>query len=84
MSTIEWDPKAKKSLARLAKQDPGGTDQVLDSINLLARNPRPAGAQPYGASLLRMRVGFYRVVYEIVREKPLIISIEHVGRSRTP
>ncbi|WP_059006348.1 type II toxin-antitoxin system RelE family toxin [Streptomyces specialis] len=84
MSKVIWDPKAQKNFARLAKQDPRGADQVLDGISLLLRNPRPAGAHPYGKNWYRIHMGFYRVIYEIKSEKPVIISVEHVGRGNTP
>ncbi|UCM91686.1 type II toxin-antitoxin system RelE family toxin [Streptomyces marincola] len=81
---MQYTPEAERSLTRLAKADPAGIDQVLDSLNLLLRNPRPSGAHPYGPDQFRMRVGFYRVLYKIVSSKPLVIGVEHVGRTRTP
>jgi mRNA interferase RelE/StbE len=82
MSSVQWEESAKRSFARLRKDDRSAADQLLDSINLLARNPRPAGAQRYGADRLRIHVGFYRIMYRVVSEKPVIIAIEHIGRRR--
>lgn len=84
MSQVRWEDAAKRSFTRLRKDDPRAADQLLDGINLLPENPRPTGAQPYGKDRLRVRIGFYRVLYRLVSQKPVIISIEHVGRSRTP
>ncbi|MDT0441425.1 type II toxin-antitoxin system RelE family toxin [Streptomyces johnsoniae] len=81
---MQYTPEAERSLTRLRKADPEGVDQVLDSINLLLRNPRPSGAHSYGGDQFRMRICFYRVLYTIVSSKPLVISVDHVGRGRTP
>jgi mRNA-degrading endonuclease RelE of RelBE toxin-antitoxin system len=77
---IVFQPAAKRSLTRLRKDDPAGVDQVLDSINLLTRNPRPAGARSYGSDTFRLHVGAYRVLYVIKDGSPVVISIELVGR----
>jgi mRNA interferase RelE/StbE len=61
--------------------DPGGLSAVLDAIDQLASDPRPAGSFPYGSpDLRRLRVGRYRVMYEI---KSDVVSIGHIAR-RTP
>ncbi|WP_052850377.1 type II toxin-antitoxin system RelE family toxin [Streptomyces avicenniae] len=80
---VQFAPDAERALARLYKSDPAGTDQVIDSINLLLRNPQPTGVHRWSGDQFRMRVGFYRVFYKIVSRKPVIISIEHVGRAPT-
>ncbi|MCS0639695.1 type II toxin-antitoxin system RelE/ParE family toxin [Streptomyces sp. LP05-1] len=80
MSGVTWVPAARAALAGFAKDDPGGADQVFDSVALLLRDPRPAGARPWGPDRFRIHIGRYRVVYVIKRNKPVVITVEHVGR----
>ena len=58
--------------------DPQGTRAVLDAIDRLADDPRPAGSFPYGSpDLRRLRVGRYRVLYEITEDA---IAVRHIAR----
>jgi mRNA interferase RelE/StbE len=58
--------------------DPQGIRAVLDAIDRLADDPRPAGSFPYGSpDLRRLRVGRYRVLYEITDDA---IAIRHIAR----
>ncbi|MFR9721871.1 type II toxin-antitoxin system RelE family toxin [Streptomyces sp. MS19] len=81
---VTFTPAADRALARLYKADPKGVDQVMDSINLLLRDPQPAGVCPWGSDKFRMHVGAYRVLYQVISRKPVVIDIEHVGRSNKP
>ncbi|MFJ4774418.1 type II toxin-antitoxin system RelE/ParE family toxin [Streptomyces uncialis] len=69
-------------MARYAKDDPVGVDQVLDSVNLLVKNPRPSKAQDCGGGKFRVHVGRYRVWYTIKQNTPVVVAIDHVGRVR--
>jgi mRNA interferase RelE/StbE len=55
---------AEKDLARLSSEI---HDRVIAEIQALARNPRPTGCRKLAGSAhdWRIRVGDYRVVYEI-------------------
>jgi mRNA interferase RelE/StbE len=44
--------------------DPAGLSEVLEAIDALADDPRPAGSVPWGPVLSRLHVGRYRVLYE--------------------
>lgn len=44
--------------------DPAGLSEVLEAIDALAGNPRPAGSVPWGPVLSRLHAGRYRVLYE--------------------
>ena len=49
---------------------------VLDAIDRLADDPRPAGSFPYGLPDLRtLRVGRYRILYEITEDA---IAVRHL------
>jgi mRNA interferase RelE/StbE len=51
---------------------------VLDAIDRLADDPRPTGSFPYGSpDLRRLRVGRYRVLYEITDDA---IAVRHIAR----
>ena len=51
---------------------------MLDAVDRLADDPRPAGSFPYGSpGLRRLRVGRYRVLYEISGD---VVSIGHIAR----
>ncbi|ANW22628.1 type II toxin-antitoxin system RelE family toxin [Streptomyces clavuligerus] len=78
--TIIWDEAALDAAALFLKDDPDGLRQLLDSVDLLAGQPRPEGTAEYGSpDLRRMHVGRYRVLYEITDVTVTIIVI-HIGR----
>ncbi|WJV48234.1 type II toxin-antitoxin system RelE family toxin [Streptomyces flavofungini] len=77
---IIWDDPALAAASRFFKDDPHGLQQVFASVDLLADDPRPSGAAAYGPTVYRMRVGFYRVIYEIT-ESTVTIMIMHLGRA---
>jgi mRNA interferase RelE/StbE len=77
---VIFQPAARRALSLLRKSDREGTDQVLDAINLLRSDPRPAGSHPYGSGYFRIHVGRYRVLYQVRDGAPVVISIETVGK----
>ncbi len=70
---------AASELEGLAKKD---LPKVLERIEALAENPRPAGAEKLaGVELWRIRQGDYRIVYSI-EDNVLTIWIVKVGHRR--
>jgi mRNA interferase RelE/StbE len=45
--------------------DPAGLGEILEAIEALADDPRPAGSAPWGPVMSRLHIGPYRVLYEI-------------------
>ena len=71
--------RAQKELADLPS---GAYTRVRDRIRQLADDPRPAGATKLiGRPAWRLRVGDYRIVYEI-RDDTQDVVIVHVGHRR--
>ncbi|MCT9138101.1 type II toxin-antitoxin system RelE family toxin [Streptomyces violarus] len=77
---IIFEPHALDSAARFLKEDPRGLAVVLDRIDQLADDPRPAGTVPYGMNIRRLRVGDYRVLY-VIDDDVIHILITHLGRT---
>jgi mRNA interferase RelE/StbE len=76
---LEIKRSAQKSIRSLSKRD---AERVRDTINALAEDPTPRGASSVtGTPFLRVRVGNYRIVYEVRREELLILVIR-VGHRR--
>ena len=77
MYRILLERAAEKDLARLSSEI---HDRVIAAIQALAANPRPPGCRKLAGSKQdwRIRVGDYRVVYEIADE----IRIVRVNRVR--
>lgn len=74
---IEYDERAISQAAAFL-DDPQGMGAVLDAIDRLADDPQPAGSFPYGSpDLRRLRVGRYRVLYEITEEA---VAVRHIAR----
>ena len=74
---VEYDERAINQAASFL-DDPYGIRAVLDAIDRLADDPRPAGSFPYGSpDLRRLRAGRYRVLYEITRET---VAVRHIAR----
>jgi len=77
MYRVLLERTAEKDLGRLTS---GVRDRVITAIQALAANPRPPGCRKLTGSKhdWRIRVGDYRVVYEIADE----IRIVRVNRVR--
>ena len=74
---VDYDERAVSQAAAFF-DDPEGIRAVLDAIDQLAEDPRPAGSFPYGSpDLRRLRVGRYRVLYEITEDA---IAVRHIAR----
>jgi len=66
---VDYDERAISQAAEFL-DDPQGIRAVLDAIDRLADDPRPAGSFPYGSpDLRRLRIGRYRVLYEITKRR---------------
>jgi mRNA interferase RelE/StbE len=77
--TIEILRTARKQLERVEPQD---QDRLISAILALAENPRPSGSKRLSGRLAwRIRVGAYRVIYEIHNDR-LMILVVAVGHRR--
>ena len=71
--------RAQKELANLDKTE---YERVRDAIVLLAENPRPNSCKKLvGREGWRIRIGNYRVIYEIDDTKKQI-TVLHIGHRR--
>lgn len=71
--------RAQKEVAKLPNE---AYERVRDSINALAQEPRPPGCLKLtGREGWRIRVGQYRVIYE-VDDTQRIVTVFHVGHRR--
>ena len=69
----------KKAIKALAKLNDPYYSTVINAIDDLAENPRPFGCKKLtGRNGYRIRVGTYRVIYDIY-DTNLIIEIVNVG-----
>jgi hypothetical protein len=77
--TIEFRPRARKSLSRIAKAD---RERIIAAIELLRFDPVPPTARRLtGRSDYRIRVGKYRVIYAFEGKKLVVVIIE-IGHRR--
>jgi mRNA interferase RelE/StbE len=73
--TIEILHSAQKQLGKVDRQD---QTRIISAIRDLADNPRPPGSKKLtGRPAWRIRVGAYRVIYEIHDERRLIVIVGH-------
>jgi mRNA interferase RelE/StbE len=77
--SVGVERKAQKQIARL----PATTqDRIEDALQALANDPRPRSSRRLrGREGLRLRVGDYRVIYEIDDDRQ-IVTILQVGHRR--
>jgi mRNA interferase RelE/StbE len=77
---VAWHPDALNAAAGYLKDDPVGVAQVFTVTDTLADDPRVGEAFPMGKNRYRLRVGSYRVVYEIRDDNTILVEIVHRGR----
>ena len=77
---IEVLPAAVRALKKLDERD---ADRVIKTIDALAEHPRPHGVKKLqGAKdLYRVRVGQYRIIYE-VHDQRLLVVVVSLGHRR--
>ncbi len=77
---VEFAPGADRELRKLAPQI---QTRLQPRIDALANNPRPPRARKLrgAGELWRIRVGEYRIVYEI-RDKVLLVLIVRIAHRR--
>jgi mRNA interferase RelE/StbE len=77
--TLEILRTAQKQLAKIASQE---RVRIVSAIRNLAEDPRPDGAMKLtGRPAWRIRIGAYRVIYEIQDNQLRVLVIE-VGHRR--
>ena len=76
---IEIRRSAQKNLNKIDRQD---QNRIISAIKSLSETPRPDGCKKLsGRPAWRIRIGSYRVIYEIQDDR-LIIMVVHVGHRR--
>lgn len=71
--------RAQRALARI---DPKQRARIAAAIRVLADDPRPPGVKKLsGRDAWRLRVGDYRIIYEIEDARLLILVVEVGHRS---
>ncbi len=77
---VEIARRAVKALAALPRRE---QQRVRAAIDLLADNPRPPGCTKLVGEddAYRVRVGVYRVVYEVLDDR-LLVPVVRVGHRR--
>ena len=77
---VEIARRAIKSIAKLPRKE---QLRVRAAIDLLADDPRPPGCTALAGedSVYRVRVGDYRILYEVIDDR-LVIQVVRVGHRR--
>lgn len=78
---ITYVPSAAKAIRKLERST---GHRILNAIDALSDNPRPHGCLQLkgGEGELRIRVGDYRIIYEI-HDHELVILVLEVGHRRS-
>jgi mRNA interferase RelE/StbE len=73
--SVELTRTAEKQLRRIAKRD---RSRLVEAIHSLTDRPRPHGARKLQGydDVYRIRVGQYRVVYEILEDRVIVIVLK--------
>jgi mRNA interferase RelE/StbE len=76
---IEIERSALKALQKIPVRN---QDKVIEKIEQLAYNPRPSGAKKLtGRDGWRLRIGNYRIIYEI-RDQTCYILVLDIGHRK--
>ena len=77
---IEWRPSTKKDLRRISKSE---ILKIIKAVEALSNEPRPLGSTKLAGSdfTYRIRIGDYRVIYEI-HDETILIEVVKVGHRK--
>ena len=73
---VEWRSSAKRELKTIDKAAIPG---IIEAVHALGTNPLPTGYRKLRGSdrTYRIRIGEYRIVYEIARDYVVIVRVRH-------
>jgi mRNA interferase RelE/StbE len=83
MYRVRLARRAERGLRRIKQGDPRSYDRLVAAIRSLAQEPRPPDAvklAPFDPPAWRLRVGEYRIVYEIHEEEVLVMVVNVAPR----
>lgn len=68
---IQWRASTQKDLRKLPQQE---VARIVAAVEQLAEEPRPHGSEKLTGSehTYRIRIGDYRVVYEVLTERKIV------------
>jgi len=77
---LEWRKSTKKDLRDIPSRD---IQKIIAAVEALADNPYPSGSKKLSGSkhAYRIRVGDYRIIYDVFSEI-LIIEVIRVGHRK--
>lgn len=77
---LEWRRSTKKDLKRISR---GEILKIVAAVETLSDEPRPAGSTKLSGSefTYRIRIGNYRVIYEI-HDEIILIEVVKVGHRK--
>jgi len=77
---IVWRRTTKRDLRRISREQ---VTKIVEAVNTLKDNPRPRASVKLTGSecAYRIRLGDYRVIYEVYDEK-VIVEVVKVGHRR--
>jgi mRNA interferase RelE/StbE len=83
MYRVRLARRAERGLRRIRQGDPRAYARVASAIRSLADDPRPPGAVKlagFDPPAWRLRVGEYRIVYEIHESEVLVVVVNVAPR----
>ncbi len=83
MYRLEVERRAERGLRRIREGDPRGYRRVVAAIRALGEDPRPPGATKLTAfepPAWRVRVGQYRIIYEVDDDRVVVIVVNVAPR----
>lgn len=83
MYRVRLARRAERGLRRIRQGDPRAYDRLVAAIRSLVDEPRPPGAvklMGFDPPAWRLRVGEYRIVYEIHEEEVLVVVVNVAPR----
>jgi len=77
---VKFKPSVEKELRKLQKKE---LRRVIGRVEELGQNPRPPGTGPVHGeqNVYRIRVGDYRIIYELREEEKLVFVLKVSHRS---
>lgn len=78
--SITYKPSAAKALRKIDRQH---QQAIITAIDALVHQPRPDGVKKLqgGEGEYRLRVGSYRIIYDI-KDHELVILVLHLGHRK--